>query len=129
MKYKITLQGKTYEVEVEHGEAILLDEYDAVAPVPAVAAPPAAPAAPAPAEKAAESAGSGEGTPVKAPLPGSVVSIMVKEGDAVKSGQVLMLIEAMKMENEVLAPADGVVKQISVSQGSMVATGDTLILL
>ena len=66
---------------------------------------------------------------MKAPLPGSVISILVKEGDAVKSGQVLMLIEAMKMENEVLAPSDGVVKKIPVSQGAMVAAGDTLIVL
>ena len=128
MKYKITLQGKTYEVEVEHGEAILLDEYDAVAPAPAASQTPASPAAPAEAQKA-PAAEPGEGTPVKAPLPGSVISILVKEGDAVKAGQVLMLIEAMKMENEVLAPSDGVVKKVSVSQGAMVTAGDTLIVL
>ena len=128
MKYKITLQGRTYEVEVEHGEAILLDEYDAVAPTPAAVQAPLPSAAPAENQKT-DAADPGEGTPVKAPLPGSVISILVKEGDAVKSGQVLMLIEAMKMENEVLAPSDGVVKKIPVSQGAMVAAGDTLIVL
>lgn len=128
MKYKITLQGRTYEVEVEHGEAILLDEYDAVAPTPAAVQAPLPSAAPAEKQKT-DAADPGEGTPVKSPLPGSVISILVKEGDAVKSGQVLMLIEAMKMENEVLAPSDGVVKKIPVSQGAMVAAGDTLIVL
>ncbi len=128
MKYKITLQGRTYEVEVEHGEAILLDEYDAVAPTPAAVQAPLPSAAPAEKQKT-DASDPGEGTPVKSPLPGSVISILVKEGDAVKSGQVLMLIEAMKMENEVLAPSDGVVKKIPVSQGAMVAAGDTLIVL
>ena len=70
-----------------------------------------------------------EGTAIKAPLPGNVLSISVQEGEAVKSGQVLMLIEAMKMENEVLAPADGVVRKIAVEKGAMVATGDTLIII
>ena len=126
MKYKITLKGKTYEVEVERGEAILLSEYEAVAPVaPAPAAAPVAPApsaAPAPAATVA-------GTPVKAPLPGSVLAIKVKEGDTVKAGQLLLLIEAMKMENEVVAPADGTVKQITVSKGATVSTGDTLLVI
>ncbi len=123
MKYKITLQGRTYEVEVEHGEAMLLDEYDAKAPVPAAPAPPAVPAAPTAAPAPAA------GTVVSAPLPGNILAIHVKEGDAVKAGQVLLLIEAMKMENEVMAPADGVVKQIAVSKGQVVATGDTLLVL
>ena len=133
MKYKITLKGTTYEVEVEKGEAMILDEYEAKSPVPpapvavapvAVAAAPvaAAPAAAAPAAVAA-------GTVVEAPLPGNIFAIKVKEGDAVKSGDVLIVIEAMKMENEVCAPSDGVVKQIAVSKGAMVATGDTLVVI
>lgn len=130
MKYKITLKGRTYEVEVEHGEAMLLDEYDAIAPAPAVVAAPvataAAPtAAPAPAAGAAVAAG----TPVAAPLPGNVLSVKVNVGDSVKAGQLLVLIEAMKMENEVFAPADGVVKQILAQKGAMVATGDTLLVI
>ena len=130
MKYKITLKGRTYEVEVEHGEAMLLDEYDAIAPAPAVVAAPvataAAPtAAPAPAANTAVAAG----TPVTAPLPGNVLSVKVNVGDSVKAGQLLVLIEAMKMENEVFAPADGVVKQIIAQKGAMVATGDTLLVI
>lgn len=132
MKYKITLKGKTYEVEVEHGEAMIVDEYAAYAPAPAapvapvaVPSPVAAPAAPAAAAPAAVAAG----TPVASPLPGNVLAVKVSVGDAVKAGQVLMLIEAMKMENEVVAPADGVVKQIVVNKGATVATGDTLLVI
>lgn len=128
MKYKITLKGRTYEVEVEHGEAMLIDEYDAIAPAPAaapVAAPVATAAAPAPAAAPAAVAG----TPVTAPLPGNVLEIKVKPGESVKAGQLLVLIEAMKMENEVFAPADGVVKQILAQKGAMVATGDTLLVI
>ena len=129
MKYIVTLKDKTYEVEVEEGEAMILDEYEALAPVaeaPAaapVAVPAAAPAAAAPAGAVAD------GTPVTAPLPGNVLSIKVSQGAAVKEGDVLLLIEAMKMENEVAAPCDGTVKQIVVSQGQMVSTGDTLIVI
>ena len=134
MKYKITLKGTTYEVEVEKGEAMILDEYEAKSPVPpapvaaapvaVAAAPAAAPAAAAPAPAAVAA-----GTVVPAPLPGNVFAIKVKEGDAVKAGDVLVIIEAMKMENEVCAPSDGVVKQIAVSKGAMVATGDTLVVI
>lgn len=132
MKYKITLKGKTYEVEVEQGEAMIVDEYAAYAPAPAApvavpvpAAAPAAPVAAAPSAPAAVAAG----TPVTSPLPGNVLAVKVNTGDAVKAGQVLMLIEAMKMENEVVAPADGVVKQIVVNKGATVATGDTLLVI
>ena len=127
MKYKITLKGKTYEVEVERGEAMVLDEYEAKAPVPPAAAAPVAAAAPAaaPAAPAAVAAG----TSVDAPLPGNIFAIKVKEGDAVKAGDVLIVIEAMKMENDVCAPSDGVVKQIAVAKGQMVATGDTLVVI
>ncbi|MBQ3210521.1 MAG: biotin/lipoyl-binding protein [Oscillospiraceae bacterium] len=133
MKYKVTLKGKTYEVEVERGEAMIVDEYAAYAPAPAVAAAPvaAAPvaAAPAAAPAAAAPAAVAAGTPVTAPLPGNVLGVKVNVGDAVKAGQLLVLIEAMKMENEVLAPADGVVKQIVANKGAVVATGDTLLVI
>lgn len=142
MKYKVTLKGKTYEVEVEKGEAMILDEYAAAAPAPAAvptpAAAPAAPAptpapAPAPAAPAtpapATPAPAASGTVVTSPLPGNVLSINVNVGDAVKAGQLLVLIEAMKMENEIVAPADGVVKQIVASKGAVVATGDTLLVI
>ena len=133
MKYKITLKGTTYEVEVEKGEAMILDEYEAKSPVPpapAAAAPVAAAAAPvAAAPAAAAPAAVAAGTPVTSPLPGNIFAIKVKEGDAVKAGDVLIVIEAMKMENDVCAPCDGVVKQIAVSKGAMVATGDTLVVI
>ncbi len=131
MKYKITLQGRTYEVEVLHGEAMVLDEYEAAVGVPA-AAPVAAAAAstvqaaPAP---AVASAATVAGTPVPSPLPGNVLSIPVSVGQAVKAGDLLVIIEAMKMENEVCAPCDGVVKQIAVGKGAVVATGDTLLVI
>ena len=134
MKYKITLKGTTYEVEVEKGEAMVLDEYEAKSPVPpAPAAAPvavaAAPIAAAPAAAAAAPAAVAAGTPVTSPLPGNIFAIKVKEGDAVKAGDVLIVIEAMKMENDVCAPSDGVVKQIAVSKGQLVATGDTLVVI
>lgn len=133
MKYKITLKGKTYEVEVERGEAMVLDEYEAKAPVPPAAAAPVAVAAPvaaaAPAAAPAAPASVAAGTSVDAPLPGNIFAIKVKQGDAVKSGDVLIVIEAMKMENEVCAPCDGTVKQIAVTKGQMVATGDTLVVI
>ena len=133
MKYKITLKGKTYEVEVERGEAMVLDEYEAKAPVPPVAAAPVAVAAPvaaaAPAAAPAAPAAIAAGTTVEAPLPGNIFAIKVKEGDTVKAGDVLIVIEAMKMENEVCAPSDGVVKQVAVAKGQLVATGDTLVVI
>ena len=131
MKYIVTLKDKTYEVEVEQGEAMILDEYEVKAPAaPAPAAAPAAAQAAAAAPAAAPAAGAtADGTTVTAPLPGNVLSIKVSQGAAVKEGDVLLLIEAMKMENEVAAPCDGTVKQIVVSQGQMVATGDALIVI
>ena len=130
MKYIVTLKDKTYEVEVEEGEAMVLDEYEAKAPAaaaPAAAAPAAA--APAAAPAAAAPAALASGTTVEAPLPGNVLSIKVNQGDAVKEGDVLLIIEAMKMENEVAAPCDGSVQQIVASVGQMVSTGDALIVI
>jgi glutaconyl-CoA decarboxylase len=134
MKYKVTLNGKVYEVEVEKGEAMLIDEYEAKAPVPAAAAAPAAapaPAAPAaaPAAPAPAAQATAAGEQVKSPLPGNVLQIKVSVGQAVKAGEQLAIIEAMKMENEVLAPKDGTVKQILVNKGQTVATGDVLMVI
>ena len=128
MKYIVTLKDKTYEVEVEEGEAMILDEYEAKAPAAPVAAAPVA-AAPAAAPAAAAPAAPASGTAVPAPLPGNVLSIKVNQGDTVAEGDVLLVIEAMKMENEVAAPCAGTVQQISVSVGQMVNTGDTLVVL
>ncbi len=132
MKYKVTLNGKTYEVEVEAGKAMLLDEYEAIAPAPAAPAAPVATApaaAPAPAPAPAAAAVTAAGEPVNAPMPGTVLRVEVKQGDAVKSGQLLLVLEAMKMENEILAPRDGTVAQVVVQKGSSVDTGAPLIVL
>lgn len=129
MKYKITLKGRTYEVEVEAGQAMLLDEYEAYAPAPAAApaAPAAAPAAAAPAAAAPAITGAGE--PVTAPMPGNILKVNVNTGDKVKAGTVLVILEAMKMENEIMAPKDGTVTQVVVSKGSVVETGAPLVVL
>ena len=131
MKYKVTLMGKTYEVEVEHGEAILLDEYEAIAPVkeaPAAAAAPApAPAAAAPAAPAAPAAVAGE--QVVSPMPGTIVKMNVKAGDSIKAGDVLAVLEAMKMENEIMAPHDAKIVQVLVETGAKVDTGTPIIVL
>lgn len=124
MKYKVTLNGTTYEVEVEKGEAILVDEYAAVAPAPA--APVAAAPAPAP---AAAPAATAAGEQITAPMPGTILSVKVKQGDAVKAGQILVILEAMKMENEIVAPRDGTIAQVVVAQGASVDTGAPLVVL
>ena len=129
MKYVVTLKDRVYEVEVEQGEAMILDEYEVKAPAAPAPAAAVVPVAAAPAAAPVAAAGAADGTPVTAPLPGNVLSVKVGEGAAVKEGDVLLIIEAMKMENEVAAPCDGTVKQILVSQGQMVATGDTLIII
>ena len=130
MKYKVTLNQRTYEVEVEAGKAMLLDEYEAYAPAPAApAAPAAAPAAvPAPAASAAPVA-LAKGEQVSAPMPGNIVRIDVKEGEKVKAGKTLVILDAMKMQNEIVAPKDGTVAQIVVKTGDKVDTGAALVVL
>ena len=140
MKYVATLNGKKYEVEIER-----VDEYRpldrgaqvstpapilAAAPAPkaapAPAAAPAPKAAPAPAPAAAPSAG---GQTVEAPMPGKILDIKVKVGDAVSYGQCVIVMEAMKMETEIVAPAAGTVAAINVSTGDSVETGAVLVTL
>ena len=132
MKYKVTLNGKTYEVEVEQGKAVLLDEYEALAPAPAAAAVPAAAPAAAPVSAPAASAAPVNleaGEAVNAPMPGNILRIDVAKGDTVKAGQVLVILEAMKMENEIVAPKDGTVAQVVTSKGAVVDTGSPLIVI
>ena len=133
MKYKITLNGRTYEVEVEAGKAMLLDEYEAIAPAAPAAAPAAtAPAAAAPAAAPAAPAApaiTGAGDAVNAPMPGTILKVNVQNGQAVKEGDVLVVLEAMKMENEILAPKNGTVTQVLVSKGSTVDTGAPMVVI
>ena len=130
MKYKVTLNGKTYEVEVDQEKAMLVDEYEAYAPAPAApAAAPVAAAAPAAAAPAAGAAPTAAGTVVSAPMPGNVLDIKVTQGAAVKEGQVLVILEAMKMENEICAPKDGTVAQIVTSKGATVDTDAPLLVI
>ncbi len=127
MKYVVTLNGKNYEVEVNEVEAVVTSVSDAVyAPAPVAAPAPAAPvAAPAPAAQVA----SADGTKIVAPMPGTILNIKVAVGQAVKTGDVLVVLEAMKMENDIKAPCDGTVKQIITTKGSTVNTDEVLLVI
>ena len=132
MKYKVTLNGRTYEVEVEAGTAMCVAEYEAfvpAAPAPVAAAPvAAAPMAAAPAAAPAAAAPVA-GEAVKAPMPGNILKVAVSAGETVKEGQLLLVLEAMKMENEIFSPKAGTVAQVLVSKGSTVNTGDAMVVL
>ena len=123
-KAKVTVNGKVYEVETEAPAKPAAKP--AAAPAPKPAAAPAAPKAEAP--KAAAPAPAG-GVQVKSPLPGSVIKVLVAEGQAVKKGDTLLTLESMKMENAIMAEADGTVKQIAVTPGQNVMQDDLLIVL
>ena len=131
MKYKITLKGHTYEVEVELAEAMLQSEFAAIAPSAPAAPVAAAPAAAAPAAPAAAAAPAvtGAGEAVNAPMPGTILRVNVTQCQAVKEGDVLCVLEAMKMENEIMAPKSGTVTQVVVSKGASVNTGDALVVI
>lgn len=127
-KFQVTVNGNTYEVEVEElGGAftpVAAPTAVAAAPAPVVTAPKAA--APASAPVAASSAGS---IKVAAPMPGKIVDIKVSVGQAVKEGEVVAILEAMKMENEVVAPNAGTVASINVTPGNAVETNDVIVTL
>lgn len=121
MKYIVTLNNKRYEVEVEKEEATIVNTTEVstnVSQPTAVSSPQSQPV---------QSSGAGE--IIKAPMPGTIFDIKVTQGAAVKAGEVLFILEAMKMENEITAPKDGVVAQISVTKGASVDTGDVLVVI
>ncbi len=110
-KYTITVNGVAYDVTVEEGGSI------AAAPKAAAPAPAAAPAAP---------AGAQGGVKVESPMPGKILAVKKNVGDAVKAGDAILVLEAMKMENDIVAPKDGTVASINVSVGDSVESGATL---
>lgn len=126
-KFNVTVNGTTYEVEVE--------EVKAAGGAPKAAAPAAPKATPAPAPKAAApapaakvAAGAGEHS-IDAPMPGKVVKLVAEEGATVKAGDVLLILEAMKMQNEITADADGTVKKFNVAAGQSVKAHESLVIL
>lgn len=108
-KYRVNVNGTVFEVEIE--------EMTGAPAAPAAAPAPAAPAAPAGGEK------------ITAPMPGTILAVNVTSGSAVKKGDVLMILEAMKMENEIMAPHDAKVAQVLAAKGATVNTGDVLVVL
>lgn len=125
-KYIVTVNGSKYEVVVEDADPNATYTPAAQAPK---AAPAAAPKQETPAAPAAAPAASGNGETITCPMPGTIVKMPVKAGQAVKKGEVLCIFEAMKMENEVLAPRDGVVNSVNVTEGATVNSGDVLLIL
>lgn len=119
-RYNITVNGKAYDVAVEEITSGAAPVQSAAAPAPVAA--PAAAAAPAPVAAPV----AGEGTTVTAPMPGTILDIKASVGDAVKKGQPIMVLEAMKMENDIVAPCDGTITSILVTKGASVNSSDAL---
>ncbi|MBQ3451370.1 MAG: biotin/lipoyl-binding protein [Selenomonadaceae bacterium] len=127
-KFNVTVNGTTYEVEVEEVKAAGGAPKAASAPKAAPAPAPAPKAAPAPAAAPKVAAGAGEHS-IDAPMPGKVIKLVAAEGAAVKAGDVLLILEAMKMQNEITADADGTVKKFNVTAGQSVKAHESLVIL
>ena len=128
MKYELTLNGRTYEVEVELADPMMMQEFQSYAPAPAAPAAPVVEAAPS-AAPAAAPAVTGAGEKVDSPMPGTILKVNVAAGQTVKEGDLLVVLEAMKMENEIFAPKGGTVSQVLVEKGASVNTGDALVVI
>ena len=138
MKYVVTMNGKRYEVEVERMSAFHMLTREEIAsgvstpvqpvaaPAPKAAAPAPAAAAPAPAAAAPAAKAAPGGTSVTSPMPGAVLGVKVNVGDKVSAGQTMFVLEAMKMENEIVAPVDGTVASINVKTGDTVDTDQVM---
>ena len=118
-KYRVKVNGTVYEVELEEITGAAAAPVAAAPAAPVVTAPVAAPAAPVAAAPAS-------GEKVCAPMPGNILAVNVAAGDTVKRGQVLLILEAMKMENEIMSPCDGVIASVNTSKGSAVESGALL---
>ena len=127
MKYELTLNGRTYEVEVELADPMMMQEFQSCAPAPAAPATPVVEAASSAAPAAPSVTGDGEC--VDSPMPGNILKVNVAAGQAVKEGDVLVVLEAMKMENEIMAPKSGTVTQVLVEKGTTVETGAPLVFI
>jgi len=128
-KFNITVNGKTYEVDVEEVGGV---SYQAPVSAPVAAAPAQAPApqaAPAPAPAPAAAPAASGSASIKAPMPGTIVSVKVNVGDMVKKGDLVAVLEAMKMENEIFSDAEGKVVAVNAPQGATVNTGDAIVSL
>lgn len=125
-KFSVTVNGTVYDVEVNEVKAGGAAPAPAAAPAPKAAPAPAPAAAPAPKAAAPVAAGA---TTVKAPMPGKILSVAVSAGQAVKKGDLLLVLEAMKMQNEIYAPQDATVSEVRVSANQTVATGEDMVVL
>lgn len=131
MKYIVTINGKNYEVEVEKGQATIVNTTKS-AEKAYVSQPVAAPAQPAGTVQPAAASNlvvTGDGEPIRSPMPGMILDVRVSVGTTVKKGDILFILEAMKMENEIMAPQNGVITAVSIAKGTSVSTGDVLALL
>jgi biotin carboxyl carrier protein len=125
MIYTVKINDKGYEVEVEKGKANIIKTTEGVSqntPAPVIASA----SAPSQASQAAPAVSAGSEI-IKSPMPGTIIDIKVSQGTRVKKGEILLILEAMKMENEIMAPYDGIVTQVFTSKGSSVSTNDNLI--
>ncbi len=127
-KYNVTVNGVTYEVVVEEAGSVASAPVAAPAPAAPVSAPVAAPAA-APAPAAKPAAGGAGSIKVTAPMPGTILKMNVKVGDTIKANDLVCILEAMKMENEIFAAEGGTVKSVDAAQGASVNSGDVIITL